>query len=294
MPEDDAMCSALSTDESETLCVMGHSSGELRLVEVSSLEVVAGVQAHHASVCCVSFCYFRRGERCIISAASDGEVRLFELSGGTAESEHQMQLTRLATLRAATGVRVHSLDVLRSLSTGSCSHWLASSEHQQVQVWPLPDAALTPADPILTIELEPEPLLVVAHELAAIGWRCLAAFCPHHHQVIACCGLTRERRLLFYDFVQRQPLMAVPLPEWPTSLAFSRCAPLLAIAGARGRVMLISYPQFGAFYPFLGVAKLDVVNISLHTRTVNSVYFGGSVLHTATDREIAEWQLPST
>ena len=267
-----------------------------RLAQVDSLGVIAAARPHAAAVCCLTFCEVGPTGLSLLSAATDGEVRIVAVGADRGEGG---ELVPIALLRPATGVGVHCLDVLPPSASDGCPHWLVGSEHQQVQVWPLIEAALAPAaapalaelGPLVTLELEPEALLVVPSELASLGWRCIAAFCPHHPPVVACCGLTRERRLLFYDFVQRSPLVAVPLQEWPTALAFSHAAPLLALGGASGRVKLISFEEH-ALYPAVGRAELDVIDVALHTHAVRSLHFSGSALHSASDEEVAEWQLP--
>ena len=164
-----------------------------------------------------------------------------------------------------------------------------------------------------------------------------------------CCGVTRERRLLFYDYVQRAPVVAVALQvilflkttrmifdhctipalmfsqiptlnhlqEWPTALAVCDSAPLLALAGASGRVKMVSFPRaivgdqesgrhsplgkFNSSCSFSSRAnsrahaitgtEMDVVDVALHTHTIHSLYFCGGTLLSASDDEVAHWEL---
>ena len=67
------------------------------------------------------------------------------------------------------------------------------------------------------------------------------AFCPFRPDVVACCGLTRQRKLLLLDYVRQAPLAMLPLDEWPTSLCACVAAPLLAVGGASGTVKLVDF-----------------------------------------------------
>jgi hypothetical protein len=88
-----------------------------------------------------------------------------------------------------------------------------ASEHQQVQVWPLLARTDPSAEPVASITLETQPLLALPAKLQSRGWKCLVAFCPYRTDVVACCGLTQQRKLMLYDYVQNVPLaVRPPLP----------------------------------------------------------------------------------
>jgi hypothetical protein len=42
-------------------------------------------------------------------------------------------------------------------------------------------------------------------------------------QVMACSGVTRERRVLFYDYVNRAPLVAIALQARMTRVGAAKC-----------------------------------------------------------------------
>ena len=42
---------------------------------------------------------------------------------------------------------------------------------------------------LATLELEGEQLVSLPAEMQALGWRCLAVFCPYHPSLVAACGV---------------------------------------------------------------------------------------------------------
>jgi hypothetical protein len=133
MPNDDTTCVALNGPVSTTAeagrapsyCAIGHASGAIRLVSLQSLDVLASSQPHEAAVSCIQFCTAGAVSVAIISAASDGEVRLLAVEDGA--NEQNASLVPLALLRPATGVRVHCLDVLSGVSPNGGGRWLVRS-----------------------------------------------------------------------------------------------------------------------------------------------------------------------
>lgn len=275
----------LNTDSADGYCAVGYESGRVQLVSVAGLALSADDVLHVAPICCLAF----GPVHTLVSAAADGEVRL------TSVASNEL-LVPLALLRPETGVSVHTIDVLPpSAASGGAARWLAASEHQQVQVWALRAQTDPNAYPIISLTLEAEPILTLPVELLTLGWRCVASFCTLRPEIIACSGLTRDRRLVLYNYLKRTPLLALSLDEWPTSLAACRIAPLLAVAGASGRVKLVSYPA-GEEACEAGTrdatAAVDVVDLELHCHNVRSLQFTGSILHSGSDDEIAQWLMP--
>ena len=299
-PRDAATCVALheSTDAVDArapLCAIGYSSGSLQLLAMAKLSVAASSCPHDAPVGCLAF-----AGPTLLSSDLDGCVCLSSATGAS----DNLQL--LAVLRPPVNVAINALDVLLDPEHGG-ARWLCASEHQQVQVWPLPplvghngtlDAAAmgeaaAGCAPLVSLALESEPLMTLQEEVKAIGWKCLAAFCPTAPSMLACCGLTQTRRLVFYDYLKRTPLMALLLSEWPTALAASRAAPLVAVAGASGRVVLASHPAGEPTASDDGDG-FDSAELALHCHTIRSVHFSGGALYSASDDEVAQWRLPSS
>ena len=83
----------------------------------------------------------------------------------------------------------------------------------------------------------------------------------------------------------------VTLSEWPTALAASRAAPLVAVAGASGRVVLASHPAGEPTASDDGDG-FDSAELALHCHTIRSVHFSGGALYSASDDEVAQWRLP--
>ena len=98
---------------------------------------------------------------------------------------------------------------------------------------------------------------------------------------------------VFYDYLKRTPLMALLLSEWPTALAASRAAPLVAVAGASGRVVLASHPAGEPTASDDGDG-FDSAELALHCHTIRSVHFSGGALYSASDDEVAQWRLAHT
>ena len=93
--------------------------------------------------------------------------------------------------------------------------WALGSEHQQVEVWPLVGRTDPESEPLLSVALEAGgPLLTMSHKLQKRGWRCLVAFLPYRPDVVACTGLTRQRRLVLFDVSRRCALAYLALEEW--------------------------------------------------------------------------------
>jgi len=121
-----------------------------------------------------------------------------------------------------------------------------------------------------------------------LGWRCLAVFCPYHPQLVAACGVTQRKQVHFYDFLARTMVRTVTLSEWPTALAACAAAPIVAVGGASGGVRLAAHP-FDASDNAL-FAPADMV---MHASSVRSLHFvGDSLLYTASEDEVAQWNLP--
>ena len=290
------------------LVAVGYSAGRVQLVSVGSLKLLAQRRVHVAAVACIAF-----GPRsCLLTAAADGEVRLHSAMLGEL-------LAPLATLRPPTNVPVTCLDMsyggyvisdMHVASSASSSPpapvalWAVASEHQQVEVWPLVRDARSAAEatPLVSLSLETAPLLKLPAKLAPLGWKCLVSFLPGRPGVIACTGLTRNRRLTLYDFLQRQPLAALALDEWPTSLAACDVAPLLAVGGASGAVQLVEYLQApttaeeaaeeAAHLEAGGSVLRGAASVELHCHNVRSLAFGGECLYSAAEDEVATWELP--
>jgi len=285
------------------LVAVGYSSGRVQLVSIGSLQLLTQRRVHVAPIACLAF-----GPRaCLLSAAADGEVRLHSAALGEL-------LAPLATLRPPTNVPVTCLDLSyggyiigdTATPTGGApvALWAVASEHQQVEVWPLVRDARSAAEatPLVSLSLESAPVLKLPAKLAPLGWRCLVSFLPGRPGVIACTGLTRERRLTLYDFLQRVPVAALSLDEWPTSLAACDCAPLLAVGGASGAVQLIEYlaspttaEEAAAEERVLdsgGSVLIGAASVELHCHNVRSLHFGGNRLFSAAEDEVAVWQMP--
>ena len=232
-------------------------------------------------------------------------------------------LAPLATLRTPTNVPVTTIDML--VGSGGATdedqppRWLVASEHQQVQVWPLVARTDPSVTPIVTVYLEDQgkPLLALPAKLAALGWKCLAAFCPHRPSVIACTGLTRQRRLLLFDYMEGAVLASLSLDEWPTALAASDELPIVAVGGASGAVKIVEYlpdarteqeleeeeealaaaaaaalAGTSAGRQPLGLMR-SAASVELHCHNVRSLEFCGSCLYSAAEDEVAQWQMQS-
>ena len=143
-----------------------------------------------------------------------------------------------------------------------------------MQVWPLPplvgyNGTLDAEEwaggggclPLVSLALNSEPLMTL-QEVKAIGWKCLAALSDgaFHARVL------RARAPPLLRLPKRTPLMALLLSEWPTALAASRAAPLVAVAGASGRVVLASHPA-GRPAPRRR-RRLRPAELALHCHTV--------------------------
>ena len=219
-------------------------------------------------------------------------------------------LAPLATLRPPTNVPVTCLDLsyggylLPDSGPEPVALWAVASEHQQVEVWPLVRDARSAAEatPLVSLSLETAPLLKLPARLTPLGWRCLVSFLPGRPGVIACTGLTRQRRVTLYDFVARVPLASLALSEWPTALAASDAAPLLAVGGASGAVQMIEYlpspataEEAEAEQALLadgGSVLLGAASVELHCHNVRSLHFAGDCLYSAAEDEVATWRLP--
>eukprot|EP00967_Tisochrysis_lutea_P059741 scaffold76160_cov30-Tisochrysis_lutea.AAC.13 len=117
---------------------------------------------------------------------------------------------------------------------------------QQVEVWPLAaDATLPPpAAPIAQLSLHESDSFAaqLPKEADLMGWRANVAFLPANRQLLAAAGCVSRRRLLLYNYARRAVFMAVELEEWPCAIAACMAAPIIAVAGATGKVKLVVYP----------------------------------------------------
>ena len=304
-PKEPASCVAISPPEVEPgeeggadgaagLCAVGYTTGRVQIICVGGLRLLKERRVHVSSVVCMEF----GPSSTLLTAAIDGEVRLHVASVG-------QLLVPLATLRQPSNVRVTCLDVFFG-DAERAPHWAIASEHQQIQVWPLVAKTDASVEPTISITLETQPLLTLPSKLQPLGWKCLVAFCPHRPDVVAACGLTRQRKLMLFDYVRYAPLAVFPLDEWPTSLAACTAAPLLAVGGASGTVRLIEYlaePEeeadraleraaIAAAEDVNGVMIRSAAGAELHCHNVRSLRFAGSSLISAADDEVATWQLP--
>ena len=308
-PNEPATCVALSppheelgragadVDGSSGLCAVGYTTGRVQIVCVAGLKLLKERRVHHAPIAAIMF----GPSATLITASETGEVRLHVAALG-------QLLAPLATLRAPNGVAVSCLDVFYG-SPELAPRWAVGSAHQQVQVWPLTAKTDPSIEPITSLTLESKPILTLPDNLRSLGWRCLVAFLPFRPSVIACCGLTRRRQLVLYDTERDFPLSAFPMDEWPTALAACAAAPLLALAGASGKVKLLEYlappeteAEIVAEEKALDAAadSGDAVagllrsaeDVELHCNNVREVHFAGAKLFSAADDEVAHWDLP--
>ena len=93
---------------------------------MAKLSVAASSCPHDAPVGCLAF-----AGPTLLSSDLDGCVCLSSATGAS----DNLQL--LAVLRPPVNVAINCLDVLLDPEHGG-ARWLCASEHQQVQVWPLP------------------------------------------------------------------------------------------------------------------------------------------------------------
>ena len=321
-PNEAASCIALSAptaehsaygdeDGADGLCAVGYSSGRVQLVSVSSLKLLRERRVHVSPIFCARF----GPTRTLLTAAADGEVRLSSSAMGEL-------LTPLATLRAPNQVPITCIDLLFGpdvIAEGEedLPRWAVASEHQQVEVWPLLARTDPSVPPLASFSLETTPLLTVPPKLQPLGWKCLVAFCPFRPSVVACSGLTRQRKLVLYDYVQHAPLAYLSLSEWPTALAVCPHVPLIAVGGASGKAKMIEYrPQpeteserlaeeaavaravaaamvSGGEGPEAGGGLIcSAATAELHCHNVRSLHFAGSSLISAGDDEVAQWEMP--
>ena len=306
-PTEPATCVAISPptaefeayaepDGADGLCCVGYASGRVQLVSISSLKLLRERRVHTAALCAVAF----GPARTLVTAASDGEVRLHSAAMGEL-------LTPLATLRAPTNVAITCLDLLFApgdYDDAMPPRWAVASATQQVQVWPLLARTDANVPPLATIDLETSPLLTVPAKLQTLGWKCLVAFCRLRPEVVACSGLTRLRHVLLYDYVACVPLARLNLDEWPTALAACPEAPLLAVGGASGAVKFVEYlpePETRAeadeeaeLLSAVGTAGLvrSAATVELHCHNVRGLAFSGACLYSAGEDEMARWLMP--
>ena len=299
---DEATCIALSpADAGDVSLAIGYASGAVRLLAVEQLAMEPAPLCEHSDPV-VALAFAPEGR--LLSASAYGEVRLSSASEGS-------QVVRLGS---STGpLRVDSLDVLPSAPLGllrsPAACWLCSTEQQEVQVWPLKESIVPDADggpsssagarrsstssapPLAHLRLEAEELVKLPKAWQSSGWRCLAVFCPYNPQMIAACGVTHQRLVYFYDFVQQTMLHTVALSEWPTALAACPSAPLVAVAGASGGVRLAAHPVAGQEPTHNNdFAPADMM---LHCNAVRSLHFvGDDRLYSASEDEVAQWHFP--
>ena len=151
---------------------------------------------------------------------------------------------------------------------------------------------MSSAPPLAHLRLEAEARVALPAELQAMGWRCLAVFCPYDPRVIAACGVTRQKLVYFYDFVQCAMLRSVALNEWPTALAACAAAPLVAVAGSSGGMRLVAHPIEGDDADGSGTSFAPA-DLLLHANNVRSLGFvGDDRLFSASEDEVAQWFVP--
>ena len=192
-------------------------------------------------------------------------------------------------------------------ATSRMPRWAVASEHQQVQVWPLVGRTETSATKKkISITLETQPLLTLPSNLASLGWKCLVKFCPFRPDVVACCGLTRQRKLILFDYMRYAPIAVIPLDEWPTSLATCAAAPLLAVGGASGGAKFVEYlaeseteeeqrlelSEIATSASLAAVMLRSAADAELHCNNIRSLAFAGATLFSAAEDEVASWALP--
>ena len=121
----------------------------------------------------------------------------------------------------------------------------------------------------------------------------------------------------FYDFLARTMVRTVTLSEWPTALAACAAAPIVAVGGASGGVRLAAHPfdaSDNALFAPADMARYLALPSDhaargcacfspshpiitppqvMHASSVRSLHFvGDSLLYTASEDEVAQWNLP--